>query len=411
MDENQQVQNAQFSNQGASPAAPMPISLDPKTDALPSTKNPKKKMMTVVLVSLVLLAICVLLLIAILSSRNNNNGNNNGSDGATETPTPTASLTPTPVPLRYIAYIFDENIWIVKDDGTGRVQITNDGDGNEVKYLAFDWKNSTILTYGRCDSDECKILNRNISDNTTAEVGVLPPFSQQIEAMEWAHDESVLAYLFTKGDFSKELIIREGSEDESVTSFAPPLGRGGAYLDGIDINFSADDSTLILLNTITDDTFGVDTITAVDVEDRSVIDVANGFSPSFDGNDAFFFLDDGKLRRHVIDAASSDVTELEEGALDTIVSPNGNLVAYWTFTETDEPVLHVLTLESEVGEAVSAGFAAPQWLDNDFFIAYSAELSSEGIPFAKSLGLVKLNRIDDTFIVLDDREIYNFDIE
>ncbi len=376
---------------------------------------------------LLLLIIIILLIFFFLNKDNEESTDNNasGSGEITVTPTvedsdgPIVTATPSPAeePVVYedenrVAYFKNSNIWVVNNDGSGKTQLTNDGDGNNVRYTTMDWKSPGILSYGRCNADGCKVFNHDVYTDTITEVFQLPPFTNDLNEMKWSHDASMLAYIFVKGDYSKELALRTGGTSSTIKMYAQPPGRGGGYFDGIEIEFSPDDSKMLVLNTIIDPTM-YSNIYVFDTAGTTLLEIADGTHPTFEDNGAFYYIEDNKIKRAVIATASSSVVYnfgTEQG-YNIKNSPDGYFIAYWSIIGGDQVSLAYYDTGGSPSQ-IAPGYANPQWLDDnsEYVVALDTEDTIMGMGYS-SLGLAKLGRVNGSVVSLDTGNIYYFEVE
>lgn len=382
----------------------------------------KQIIFSVLLLSFLCTFILIIIALAYTVSRNNtNNSGSNSEDIETpegERPTPTTTPTPTipSVSDPKVAYIYENNLWIVNGDGTGRTQITTDGNGDTVSYPAFDWKNPESLSYAKCDASGCKIINYQLTTTATVEVLTLPPFTQGVEAIEWSHNEAFLGYIFVKGDYSREAIIRNSSGTlTTLGTYPAPLGRGGTYADGIEVIFSPDNNKVIIFNTISTTAYGENSIYVYNTSGSSITTLS-GFSPSFDGIDAVYFSRGNEVLRKELGGVESSVTSipglgLYDGAYGFDLSPDGTALAYWIFSQTTPSKINYYNIGG-AHVPLATNYGEPIWFDNSSVIAYEAQLEDFGIPYAKPLALVRISKIDGSVTILDDRDnIYRYDVD
>jgi len=322
-----------------------------------------------------------------------------------------------PVPvvtdLNRILYIKDENLWVVNNDGTGKTQITTDGNGVTVQYRAIDWKESGIISYSKC-AGSCKIYTRDLATDIETEILEGIPFTQSFDAIEWSHDENSLAYIFTKGDYSKEASLWTGGSTTVLESYAPPPGRGGHYDDGGYLEFSLDDSKVLVLNTIIDTTFNKPVI-LFEIDGTKTVELANTTFPTFDGNDAFYYKSTttGNLDRwDILTASSSTVMTFTTTSIhDLHTSPDGYFVLFWSDISGTSPTQGYYDTGGSPSPLIT-DYLGGKWLDEDSVYIVTEEVSEiSDAGFFMSGGISKVKRTDGTTTVLDTGGIYTFEVE
>jgi len=374
----------------------------------------------------ILVFIIVLLFLALFGNKGQEtednisaNGDNNQTPSISPSPEENASPTPTQSPSatppaddgkRKIAYMKDNNIWIVSTDGTGDEQITNDGNGMDKRYTAIDWKSKRVLSYARCDS-VCKIYTYQLSNNSETEVLSMIPFTQNVSAIEWSHNGSLLAYIFTKGDSSSEASVWNGSSSTSLQMFAPVPARGGMLDDKVEIEFSPDDSRIVLVNTLTD--LPSPSVGAYKPDGTVLITMGGmGFSfPTFDGNDGFYYKDGNTLKYFSFPGGSSSIiTAFVDGsAYNFKTSPDRNFISYWWLSSTDDVTLVAYDVAGSPVH-IANGFVYAKWLDSLTLVAIKTDNKMLGIgPI--SYGLYQVQRVGGANSQIVAGSIYEFEIE
>lgn len=317
-------------------------------------------------------------------------------------------VSPGLVSAQRIAYKTENNLWVVNPDGTGKKQITTDGNDDTIWYTAFDWKSAGILSYAKCAAD-CRVYNKNISTMVETEVFTAAPFTQRISDMEWSHNGNTLGYIFTKADFSYEAVLRTGGSAITLKSWGIPPARGGGYFDGIEIGFSPDDSKVLVLNTIVGG--GENTVTAFSSAGAVIVGLADVSFPTFDGNSGFYYSDGDKIKKYDFStSSSSNVYTFPSGnmGLNLRTSLDRNFIAFWT----EAAGVYTLGYYDTGGSPspIATGYSNPGWLDAQYLVALKSVESMSGMG-AESQGLYKIKRTDGTTTTLETKPVYNFEIE
>lgn len=309
-----------------------------------------------------------------------------------------------------IVYIKDYNIWVMNSDGSGKIQITNDA-SELIQYRAIDWKESGIISYSRCDG-ECAIYTYDLKLSSETPVFTGIPFTQSFDAIEWSHDGTLLAYIFTKGDFSKEASIWNGTDTIVLVSYAPPPGRGGHYDDGMEIEFSPDDMKLVVLNTAIDETFNKP-IMAFSTDGTVLVELEGATFPTFYGNGGFYYKHDGLIKRwNLLTSISSTVTFVPTASIHNLqTSPDGYFISFWSDISSSDLKMNYYDTGGS-SSVIADNFVKPKWLDDNSEYLVAIKVTDIGVMgMYESGGLSRVKRTNGTTIDLDAGSIYTFEVE
>lgn len=309
---------------------------------------------------------------------------------------------------RQIAYMKNNNIWVMNIDGSDKTQITSDGDGDATRYTAMKWRTTNVLGYAKCDG-ACNIYIYDLTTNAESLIHTPPPFTQGINDIAWTHDAAKLGYIFVKADYSREAVVIDGATTTSIETFAPPPARGGGYNDGIQIRFSPDDTKVLVLNTIVP--FGDNTVIADNIDGTNIVKYSDASFPTFDGNDGFYFKHDGKIKKYTFASGTVGVTYNFAGGngynLET--SPDRNFIAFWD-EESDGSTQLLFHDVAGSPALITNDFANSKWLDSNELVSIKTKNGGLGMGF-ESDGLYRVERVGGDTTLLDNSNIYNFEIE
>lgn len=315
--------------------------------------------------------------------------------------------------ITQIAFIAEDNVWVVNADGSNNHQITFDGDGDVVRYGAIDWREPDVVSYAKCDGT-CKIFAYDIGTDTETEILESQPFTQFISAIEWSQDGDSLVYLFHKPDASMEAKLWDGTDDETVLhSYAPIPPRGGGLDDMIAARFNSNDSMIVVVNTIANP--DVDPSMIAFESDGTVV---NSFDlatfPTFDGDDGFYFKQDGVIKRFdfATETTATTYTFVGEAGYGFETSPDTFFIAYWSILDADGSASLNYYDTGGSPSMIEPGFMYPQWLSSsDTLVAIQAgEADAFGTGYLPD-GMYTVDRLSGDSAVLDEREITVFEVE
>ncbi len=321
---------------------------------------------------------------------------------------------PEPVPAVVdedrIVYIKDDNIWVMNNDGTGKIQITADA-SEMIQYRVVDWKEPGVISYSRCGG-ECGVYTYDLATSTEDLVFTGIPFTQSFDAIKWSHDGNSIAYIFTKGDFSKEASILTAGTTTVLQSYAPPPGRGGHYDDGMEIEFSPNDLKLVVLNTAIDETINKP-VMAFETDGTMLVELESATFPTFYSNSGFYYKREGLIKRwNLLTSTSSTVTFVPTASIhDLKTSPDGYFISFWSdVSGADLQVNYYDTGGSS--STVATDYVEPRWLDDGSVYFVAIKVSDIGVMgMYESGGLSRVQRTNGSAIDLDLGAIYTFEVE
>ncbi|MBD3280503.1 hypothetical protein GF389_03190 [Candidatus Dojkabacteria bacterium] len=308
---------------------------------------------------------------------------------------------------RKIAYMKDANIWVMETDGSNKTQITLDGNRDTIRYTAMDWQERGLLSYAKCDGS-CNVYTYDLVAESESLEHTPPPFTETIADITWSHDGTILGILYTKADYSYTAYVVDGGISTDIATFGIPPARGAGYSDGLQINFSPDDSKVLVLNSIVD--FGEDTIVATEIDGTPITTIAEATHPTFDGNTGFYFVADGRIKKYTFATGSINNILLlgTNGGYNPETSPDRNFIAYWNEAADGETHLYFHDVAGSP-DLIADGFAEADWLDNSELVAVK---TAPGIGMGyQSEGLSKIERVGGAETALEAGNVYNFEIE
>lgn len=312
-----------------------------------------------------------------------------------------------------ILYIKDDNIWVINPDGTNKIQLTTDGVLGTITYRALAWREPGVISFSRC-AGSCKIYTRDLATAVDTEILEGIPFTQSFDAIEWSHDGSTLGYIFTKGDGSKEASLWTVGGTIVLESYAPPPGRGGHYDDGMEMEFSPDDSRVLVLNTIIDTVFNKPVI-LFQADGTKVVELTDASFPTFDENTGFYYKSTttGGLMRWVeATAMSSLITSFPTSSIhDLHASPDGYFVLFWSDVGGADPTQAYYDTGGSPS-AIAADYLGGKWIDDSSVYVVAQEVSGiSEAGFFEIGGISRVKRTDGTTTALDTGWISMYEVE
>lgn len=345
-----------------------------------------------------------------------------------------------------IVYIKDDNVWVMDSSGQDKIQITSDG--NEfTKYGCVDWKETDVISYSKCDGS-CGIYIYDLISEQELLFLEMMPFTQSIDAIRWSNDGTKLAYLFKKGDSSREASLYTGDEDVRIlTSYEMADARGIEHSDGIDISFTSDDSKVLVFNTFTRYKSEDKPIQVFSINGELLLELDNYFSPTFVGNDKLFYLetiysieDNGYYLTYLIEnemnsLSSRKITEFQGRAYNLNPSYDNNHLAFWGreamglidnsyYFDLGDNSINTLSygsmnpdwsdeIEYDSVNTISFGSIMPKWLNENEVIVISSKLVDyPGLSSSiQSTGLSKINFEGVITTPLDTGIVWAFELE
>jgi len=337
------------------------------------------------------------------------------------TPTPSPIVTPTlaanlcgdskGASKSRIAYIANSNVWTVNNDGSGKTQITSDGDGDTVRYTEVEWCGSDKLTYARCEDFDCTVVNHTLAGG--AKVTLFSTDSEVVSVLEWSHKGRILATMTTSDASVEKIFLFTDGVNTAIKTFPAHLGRGVGFDDGLDLQFTTDDKLLVALRTFLGE--GETTTISVFSNDGTELNGINtpGTHPAvIPGQNSFYYSKSGKIYR--VNESGPEVvatTGVTGSEYNLTVSANGKFVAFWTLKDGEAwlGMYDTAGPSSEVHKELSY----PKWLNNDDkqLIVTKTVVDGDSIDGYSTSGLYKFNRILDSVTTLDTASVANFDIE
>jgi len=147
-----------------------------------------------------------------------------------------------------IAYEQDGQTWVVDSTGANKKRLLGRTD-------VLEWKSADELSYAICDAEGCRVAVIDPETNASERVWDAPPSVQSILAMSWYGDDLVV---MTRGaliqgnmidDMAVYLINTAADTSRELIALLPMSVRPVARTDRIDLQFNADGSAVMVLNT------------------------------------------------------------------------------------------------------------------------------------------------------------------
>lgn len=157
---------------------------------------------------------------------------------------------PTPISkVGNIAYIKDNNIYVMGTDGLNKKKLTNNADSS-INISNIGWKNSQNLTYSKCKNG-CVLTTFNLESNIEKIEANPGEFAgeTQISTFSWNHKGDMIAFIYRLPDGKERLAFKSGTVQTTIKEFKQALGRGGGFDDNVNIEFSPDDGKVLVTNT------------------------------------------------------------------------------------------------------------------------------------------------------------------
>lgn len=117
------------------------------------------------------------------------------------------------VKSKKIAYINSGNIWIMKEDGTGKKKLTQDGGGTGYNYNAVEWLDDKVIYFSKCLNRKCSINSINI-ENDQSEV-IVPNITAD-DIFDISMNLSKSNVIYQKSYNQKLTIVLNNSAEDKV---------------------------------------------------------------------------------------------------------------------------------------------------------------------------------------------------
>lgn len=388
------------------------------TSNIPEQKEKKKKLSLplILLLIMIILSLIAIIALLIIKGRRETEVEKNVTDtptdeedeGGTEEDEVDEDTSDTsPRDQDRIVYIKNNNVWVMNNDGTGKVQLTTDG-SDTVRYMAVDWKSPGVVSYAKCD-EVCTILIKDIESEVEELIYTGIPLIYGFGAVEWSYDGATLAFLSSQEESLRKVALWNGSREITLHTYRETLGRGVGFSDGQYIQWCPDNSKLILFNTFIDGAFDK-SIMVFDVNGTKLVEISDAVFPVFDGNDAFYYLDTEGLKRWNLSTSSSTTVTATVSGYDIKLSADRNFIAFWDENESTARLNYYDTGGSS--GVIANNLARAEWLDDAS--QYLVAIISSGQDISGDLnyeGLVKVKRIDGTTSVLETTVVLIFEVE
>lgn len=351
------------------PTTPQPTQA---TSPPPRAGFPIKKALVVGIVFVIILIVGVVAVLALSTQRSNQ----------TTGPTPTQPIEPTPTvqptpdiaqDTIYIAYIKDNNLWLVDTRGTQHHQLTDDTD-QSVRYHQLRWLNADTLSYVKCVTT-CGVYSRSLS--TQQETTHVPDTLgyTALYGYDIHENGTQIAYTYLTPDNSRLFImlLTDGvptpiKELPYRTSTPPAL---------IDLNqqalvrFSPDGAHLMVINTDTQPNaqqvphtlwvFNVDTGAELFAIGRQNTLVTYGVW--LDAQTLLFKYGTDIISKNILHQGEQLLGSLPE-SYDLAISGNRRTFAYWIYAQAiKSTALGTYSIDTKSAQPRTTHFYKPQWLD------------------------------------------------
>lgn len=363
----------------------------PTHDAQPTphTGFAMKKVLVVGVVFIVILIIGIVTVLALSAQRSNQ----------TTDPTPTGSTEPTPTVqptsdiapgTTYIAYIRDNNIWLVDTRGTQHQQLT-ENTSQSVRYQQLRWLDTDTISYVKCTAT-CGIYSLALA--TKQETTLVPETLgyTAIYGYDVQEDDQQVAYTYLTPDNTKLFIML--LKDDVPTPVKEVPFRTSTPTALIDLNqqalvrFSPDGTHLMVINTDTQPNaqqvphtlwvFNVDTGTEIFAIGRQNTLVT--FGTWLDDQTLLFKYGTDIIRKNILHQGETLLGSLPE-SYDLSISNDRQTFVYWTYAQAiKSTALSTYSLETKNAQPRTAHFYKPQWFDPTRVVALQTRQAEQELP-------------------------------
>lgn len=399
----------------------MDSSVPDQSSLKPINYSPSKRPLVIISLLLFFLIIAVGIIITLLFTQNNE------FKASSTAPTPvitqpneesTASSSSeiSDEVYSYIAYEKNNNIWLVRSDGTQMRQITRDGDGNQIRYPSFQIFDPSIVVYTRCDTDAgtCTVMKRDVSTSTESELFSIPTliskYQQSDSTGQW------YSYITQGLDGSSKLIMGVDGEEKEIVQFAPGLGRGGSLDDQVSLEFSPNGDKLLVVNTSTQPNLENNTTTLWIIDKRgNIVDtVSDEFASNalWDDNNTIVYKNNSALV-YKKTIGSSPVLVGEINGYDFDISDDGSTLLYWVNNGDGTTAVNTYSLDDGFIKEVSKNMGYTKWLGPNRIVGLKTdpETGTESYLGFSIDGLTTYNTVNQELLILDsDPLVFHFTV-
>lgn len=311
-----------------------------------------------------------------------------------------------------VAYFKEDNIWLVRSDGTMLRQITRDGESN-VKYSSLLFLNDSEIGFVGCEIavKKCKIYTKNIIDNEEKtlleEEGIINVFAVD-------KNRDLIAFIKTDDQEGPSLYLVKGDDRKKVLTFQPSLGRGAGLDDEVSLSFSPGSEYLLVVNTSTQPNQLGDktTIWIVDKLGNLVDSIQKELATDafwFDQK-TFFYRNGSFLFRKIVGGVEENLGNFL--GYDPYLSSFTDNILIWNKSDNGETTLFSYLIDKQLVSEVKKGLGYAKWLDDKNIIAVKTRPSDQSYLGFETGGLVRYNLETGQESILDSSSsIYQFVIQ
>lgn len=302
-----------------------------------------------------------------------------------------------------IAYIDNNNVWVINMDGSNKKQLTFDGN-SDISYANLEFKDKDNLSYVKCPkSENCsQIFTQSLkTSSTTLEEQISSEDAYFLGGIAWSKDGQKLAYIYSDPEQTRFIYVKQNGVAKKIKEIEMKLGgRGGSFDDAQYLEFSPQGEKLLVVYTFN---------LPLDEPSIFIFDVSSGAELLSLGkvdnlwSTQAFFLDEQNIglkrgdKIMKVNINTSEETQLvfAPNNYNPVLSPDKDFIAFWTYTDSESADLHLFDFASgsiKLGE----GMSNPQWLSEETLVAYNVTTCEECMFNYNVVGLTKIDRLTKT---------------
>jgi len=302
------------------------------------------------------------------------------------------------VAKKRVAYIDNYNIWVMNADGSNKTQLTFDG-AVETRYAGIAFKDSKNLSYIKClRSENCnQIYTKNLTTGESSlDVEISADDYYYLSNIVWSGDGQDLAYMYTDPDQNECIYVKQGGEERLISEIELQLGgRGGSFDDARYPQFSPDGGKLLVVYTFNlpldePSIFVFDVSSGAQLLSLGTVAAAWSTHAFFIDNQEVGFKRGNKIMSININTSAETVLVTTANNLNPVLSPDGNFIAFWTYTDADSAQLHLFDVASSTFK-LGDDMSNPQWLSNQTLIVFTTGVCGECMFNYEITGLAKFD--------------------
>ncbi len=318
--------------------------------------------------------------------------------------------------MKKIAYLYEGNVWVINEDGTGKKKITDADESPESYYSNPQWKEVGVVSYSRCLGGECTIYSYDLEE--TKQVIERKFASSGIISFGWAHESDRLAYFYTDDNGARYLDLWDGESLDNLDSWTEPIyGRGGSFDDGNSISFSSDDNYILLFYTI--GVPGQDSIIIYSEDGDEVISIGSeddsGFPlstfPNWLNDEEIIYKADSTLYQHPVVSSVAKILTSSFSGYDLHLSPDQSRLSYWLFGDNGITNSYYYDLGDDMVVKIIDDMVDLEWLNNNSLVGRTTEpIDGAMVPFEYK-GLATVDIDGRNFKIIVPENIVSFSVE